>query len=563
MRTPSTIPFSEFIRKISHVPTDEIPRNKIRTLMIHNGLRCENIHSATLPQRWTLSLIKAVLIVTLSTSFVMGVNIGGPNVYNSFIVPWTRGYPFPCQKDDETAQWIAQVWWKCDYKKTLLFNKTGYYYLPTTPMDKQVWERFTDAIHTICFVSGGTVGGFTAKYWYKYLTRRNAIVPCMIYQLIASILMIIPLYIYHGYTRGDPDRKTIRETFEYKEIAIALFYISRFLSGLSAGMSCVVTTIYLMDISPRTMRGNIMTFHQLFIVVGVLVGQIIGVPWLFGQHDKWNWGMAWVGLFSLAGCFLIWTLPESPRWLVQERERNEAAVSLRHLRRSNLIEAELEEIERQEASVTTQDLSFYTMCSSTRFRWPLITSIALNAIQQLSGINTIFFYSHEILSALGFVKDRFYWSVISTGLINLVATVVTLKLVESIGRRPLILCSLGIITFIMVLLCIFIQTYLSIAALILMLIFIAVFALGLGPIAFVYPNEVFTIDMRPAALSISISANWLCNTLVTIFFPVLSSIFQGYVFLIFCFWCLLAFVLLWYKMPETKRKKLSQIQAFW
>ena len=99
--------------------------------------------------------------------------------------------------------------------------------------------------------------------------------------------------------------------------------------------------------------------------------------------------MAWVGLFSLVGCFLIWTLPESPRWLVQERERNEAAVSLRHLRRSNLIEAELEEIERQEASVTTQDLSFYTMCSSIRFRWPLVTSVALNAIQQLSGINTV------------------------------------------------------------------------------------------------------------------------------------------------------------------------------
>ena len=114
--------------------------------------------------------------------------------------------------------------------------------------------------------------------------------------------MIIPLYIYHGYTRGDPDRRTLRNTFEYKEIAISLFYISRFLSGLSAGkyilvlflgkiidanigMSCVVTTIYLMDISPRTMRGNIMTFHQLFIVVGVLVGQIIGVPWLFGQHE--------------------------------------------------------------------------------------------------------------------------------------------------------------------------------------------------------------------------------------------------------------------------------------
>ena len=105
--------------------------------------------------------------------------------------------------------------------------------------------------------------------------------------------------------------------------------------------------------------------------------------------SKWNWGMSWIGLFSLGGCFLIWTLPESPRWLVQERERNEAAASLRILRKSNLIEAELDEIERQEATVANQDVSIYTMCFSSRFRWPLWTSVALNAVQQLSGINTV------------------------------------------------------------------------------------------------------------------------------------------------------------------------------
>jgi hypothetical protein len=99
--------------------------------------------------------------------------------------------------------------------------------------------------------------------------------------------------------------------------------------------------------------------------------------------------MSWVGLFSFAGCFLIWTLPESPRWLVQEHERNEAAKSLRILRQSNLIDAELDEIVRQEATVAIQDISICTMFISPRFRWPLLTSIALNAVQQLSGINTV------------------------------------------------------------------------------------------------------------------------------------------------------------------------------
>jgi len=99
--------------------------------------------------------------------------------------------------------------------------------------------------------------------------------------------------------------------------------------------------------------------------------------------------MSWVGLFSFGGCFLIWTLPESPRWLIQEHARNEAAESLRILRQSNLIDAELDEIERQEATVDIQEVSIYTMCRSSRFRWPLLTSIALNAVQQLSGINAV------------------------------------------------------------------------------------------------------------------------------------------------------------------------------
>jgi hypothetical protein len=100
--------------------------------------------------------------------------------------------------------------------------------------------------------------------------------------------------------------------------------------------------------------------------------------------------MSWIGLFSFAGCFLIWTLPESPRWLVQEHERNKASESLRILRQTNLIDTELDEIEQEETTtVTVQNISIYTMFISKRFRWPLLTSIALNAVQQFSGINTV------------------------------------------------------------------------------------------------------------------------------------------------------------------------------
>lgn len=109
----------------------------------------------------------------------------------------------------------------------------------------------------------------------------------------------------------------------------------------------------------------------------------------YDASSAWNWGMSWVGLFPLMGAVLIWMLPESPRWLIQERRQNEAAQSLRKLRQSNDIEGELVEIQQEEAASNKENLSILQVLSSTEFRWPLITSLVLNATQQLSGINAV------------------------------------------------------------------------------------------------------------------------------------------------------------------------------
>jgi len=99
--------------------------------------------------------------------------------------------------------------------------------------------------------------------------------------------------------------------------------------------------------------------------------------------------MAWTGLLSFMGCVLIWMLSESPRWLIQERKQNEAVQSLRKLRQSNDVEAELVEIQEEQMAANKQDLGIGQVLSSSEFRWPLITSLTLNAIQQLSGINAV------------------------------------------------------------------------------------------------------------------------------------------------------------------------------
>lgn len=87
-----------------------------------------------------------------------------------FIVPWTRGYPFPCQKDGSTSQWIARTWWSCVYNDTTK-DVNGYYYLPEVPKKQLVGQRLKDSIHNVLFVIGGFSGAYSGQFWYKFLSR--------------------------------------------------------------------------------------------------------------------------------------------------------------------------------------------------------------------------------------------------------------------------------------------------------------------------------------------------------------------------------------------------------
>ncbi|CAF4499288.1 unnamed protein product [Rotaria socialis] len=495
------------------------------------GISTVDVGDEMINQKWTSSLLMSVIVVSLSTSFVMGVNIGGPNLYNGFIVPWTRGHPFPCQKEGSTSQWIARKWWYCVYNDTTK-NTNGYYYLPEILKKNLIGQRLKDSLHNVLFVIGGFIGAYSGQYWYRCLSRRNAIFASMPFQIVASIFMIITLYIYHGYEINDPDQESIDKAIKNKDVAIAFFYISRFLSGFSAGMCCVVSTSYLNEISPRALRGTVGSCHQLAIVIGILVGQIIGLPWILGRHNAWNWGMSWVGLLALIGSILIWILPESPRWLVQEQKQNEASKTLRKLRQSNNIEAELVEIQEEESAANKENLEISKVLRLNEFRWPLITSLVLNGIQQLSGINAVFFYSGDMFSVAGLREEKVFWGILATGVINLIATIVALKLIEILGRRPLIIWPLASIIIVMIGLTILIvlnannpehkKEALAIVSIVFILIFIILFAIGLGPIPYVYSNEVFAVEARAAGLSLAM-----------------------------------------FIMPETNNKKLHEIQAFW
>jgi len=200
----------------------------------------------------------------------------------------------------------------------------------------------------------------------------------------------------------------------------------------------------------------------------------------------------------------------------------------------------------------------------------MLVTVILQLAQALSGVNAVFFYSSKMFAKAGIAPRLIPYANIGTGLINVIATIVSLSLIEKLGRRALILYPMMVMMVVFGALTILVQVnetrnnaVLGLITVIFILIFIVCFAVGLGPIPFLYGTEVCRPEARDSVQSLGLVANYLGNILLSLFFPALNSILGGYVFLIFLVLVLINVIFLWKKMPETKNKTIDDAEKFW
>jgi hypothetical protein len=254
-------------------------------------------------------------------------------------------------------------------------------------------------------------------------------------------------------------------------------------------------------------------------------------------------------------------------------DEEQAKVDLKKLRGTDNIQADLEIIREQTTQTSgknTESLSIPQVLVHPRYRWPMLTTVVLQAAQALSGINAVFFYSSKMFAKAGIPPAYIPYANIGTGVINVLATIVSLSLIEKLGRRALIIYPMAAMVVVFGILTVLVQlnesrnnSTLGLVSVIFILIFIVCFAVGLGPIPFLYSSEVCRPEARDSVQSLGLVANYLGNILLSLFFPALNSILGGYVFLIFSVLVLLNVIFLAIKMPETKNTTLEQIEKFW
>ena len=345
---------------------------------------------------------------------------------------------------------------------------------------------------------------------------------------------------------------------------VILLLLGRFLVGLAIGVASMLTPLYLAEISPARDRGAIVSLNQLCITGGILVSYLVGFA-LAGASGGWRWMLA---LGALPGIILsagMLFLPESPRWLAGHGRMRDAEAVLRHLRGTADVSGELNTL-RTDIAREGRQLANASELLAPRLRRPLVIGIGLAMFQQITGINTVIYFAPTIFQSAGLSSAA--TAILATagvGAVNVIMTIVSIRLIDRLGRRQLLFWSLGGMALTLFVLSgafhAGVSGQLAWVAIISVAAYVGFFAIGLGPVFWLLIAEIFPLALRGRAMSLAAVANWSFNLIVAASFLDLVGAFgSAGAFLVYAVLSVVALVFVARLVPETKGRSLEQIE---
>ena len=357
---------------------------------------------------------------------------------------------------------------------------------------------------------------------------------------------------------------------------ISVLVLFRIIGGLGIGIASMNAPMYIAEIAPSKIRGRMVTYYQLAIVIGFFVVFLatyyIGNSLTETQNIEFGWRrMFWSELIpSSLFLVLLFFVPKSPRWLALKGRDDEA---LKILHKINGEEDAILEMKQIKLSlIETNDKAKVNYLSKGVFVVIAIGTV-LSMLQQFTGINAVLYYGADIFEkALGFGKEDILAQQIILAFINLIFTFVAMFTVDKFGRKPLLyIGSLGMMVGFLILGITLQQNSVGVLSLIGVLLFIASFALSMGPVVWVLLSEMFPNRIRSVAMSVAVAAQWATNYIVSQSFPMVmgsetnnSQPWNGSLpYFIFIVFILIIIYVIYKFIPETKGKSLEEIEGFW
>ncbi|NXY53454.1 GTR5 protein, partial [Callaeas wilsoni] len=460
--------------------------------------------------KMTLPLALVALISAFGSSFQYGYNV---SVINS---------PAPYMRDF--------------YNRTYL-DRTG------VPMDDG-FQTLLWSITVSMFPLGGFFGSLMVWPMVNKCGRKGTLLINNLFSITAAILM---------------GTSELAKTFE-------VIIVCRVIMGIFAGLASNVVPMFLGEMSPKNLRGAVGVVPQLFITIGILAAQILGLNVILGNAEGWPVLLGLTGIPSLIQLLTLPFFPESPRYLLlQKGNEEQARKALQRLRGSEDVDDEIQEMYQEDQSEKEEgQFSVLSLCTFRGLRWQLISIIVMMAGQQLSGVNAVFYYADRIFESAGVEENSVQYVTVSTGAINVIMTLLAVFIVESLGRRILLLAGFVLCSASCALLTLALSlqstvswmSYLGVACVI---IYIIGHAIGPSPVPAVMITEMFLQSSRPAAFMVGGSLHWLSNFAVGQLFLFMEAGLGPYSFLIFSAICVATMIYIFIVVPETKNKTFMEI----
>ncbi|XP_018895971.1 solute carrier family 2, facilitated glucose transporter member 1 isoform X2 [Bemisia tabaci] len=461
-------------------------------------------------------LLFAISAAALGSAFQHGYNTGVVNAPQSLI-----------------ESWISDV----------LRNRSGAgaEYKPEPSQVTMIWS-----IAVSIFCVGGMIGGSLTGLIAEKLGRK--------YGLLYNNILVLAGCLLQQHSKN----------FGSYEMFIA----GRFFIGVNCGLNAGLVPMYLSEISPMNLRGAVGTVYQLVVTISILISQIFGLKSVFGTAENWPL------LFEIAllpSIFQVITLPfcpESPRHtLLHHGLELQAQKDLSWFRGTIEVHDEMEEMKNEyEAMKLTPQVTIREMLSNAQLRIPLFIAAMVMVCQQLSGINAVMFFSTKIFKMAQLSDEAAQYSTLGMGSMNVLMTLISLVLVEKAGRKTLLLIGFSgmFVDTVLLTICLaFVEKSIVISyfCILLVIVFVVMFAVGPGSIPWFLVSELFNQSARPTAASIAVAVNWTANFMVGLGFLPLQEALGSNVFVIFAVLLGLFVLFVWKKVPETKNKTMEEISS--
>lgn len=351
---------------------------------------------------------------------------------------------------------------------------------------------------------------------------------------------------------------------------LAMLILGRISLGCGVGFANQAVPLFLSEIAPTRIRGALNILFQLNVTVGILFANLVnyGTAKIKGG---WGWrlslGLAGIPALLLTVGSLI--VSDTPNSLIERGKLEEGKRVLRKIRGIDNVEPEFEEL--VEASRVAKEIKRpFRNLMKKKNRPQLIIAVALQIFQQFTGINAIMFYAPVLFDSLGFGGDASLYSAVITGAVNVASTVVSIYLVDKVGRRALLL-EAGVQMFfaqlvIGIVLGIKLSdssnnlgSGLSILVVVMICTFVSAFAWSWGPLGWLIPSETFPLETRSAGQSVTVCINMVFTFVIGQSFLSMLCTFKYGIFLFFSGWVLVMSIFTIFLIPETKNVPIEEM----